>query len=502
MSGARLLLNTRGTFVKDPEYTLFSSESAPREEYIAGTFEIPFDSPTYFGGKASVLIPQKGDVVRRVNIRTKLPVLYSPLGPGYVYPLYTDQVDGSIYVLTNTLAIQPGDFVGYFNTQFLNAWATNFVGTSNISVAYDATQNKFVFTSPTYANIFFQNEQSASFWGFDIRTPDLTVNGYPGFNFTSGTLTAPLTLVQAGWIRGFTPPPSTGFSYVDSVACRLIKEATLTIGGQTIDRLTSERLIIEDDLGLPYENQAGLTILEGKNDSSAITAQREYYTRMTFNADTISMNALDKQDVRVNIEFEEFENLPSSYISSNGFLDGASYITSNLQAITGDAGQNFDPDWSIGWKNYVIMGPLLNNSFRFYNQDTGTWYKWTPGSGTSAFVTTNGGTIYGSKSGSVALGGGALQKADLATVLTTSTTPWTTGYNPFNSFPSNPDGDGNNVIKPSSTSIITDARYVYMFYQVNYFIIGSTYTSIVSGSLDGTLKIWTIVYRFYNKSGS
>ena len=359
MSGARLLLNTRGTFVKDPEYTLFSSESVPREEYIAGTFEIPFDSVTTFGGKASVLIPQKGDVVRRVNIRSKLPVLYSPLGPGYVYPLYTDQVDGSIYVQTNTLAIQPGDFVGYFNTQFLNAWATNFVGTGNISVAYNAVQNKFIFTSPTYANIFFQNEQSASFWGFDIRTPDLTVNGYPGFKFTSGTLRAPLTLVQAGWIRGFTPPPATGFSYVDSVACRLIKEATLTIGGQTIDRLTSERLIIEDDLGMPYENQAGLTILEGKNDSSVITAQREYYTRLTFNTDTISMNALEKQDVRVNVEFEKFENLPSNLITTNSLTDGASYVNTQWKTLNGipvipqyEACRTYSMNF---WQNYIIF---------------------------------------------------------------------------------------------------------------------------------------------------
>jgi hypothetical protein len=505
MSGAQVHLEAGGTFVQDPQKTLFSLNYKPRDVYVAETFEVPIDrSKPEFGGTVSASIPSKADIVRRLTLRSELPQLYTPLGPGYVYPLYTDQVDGSVYVDTNTLAIQPGDFVGYFNTQFLSAWATNFVGYVNISVAYDSSVQKFVFTSPTYSNIVFRNEQSASFWGFDIRSPDFltTVGSYPGYNFSGGTLTAPLTVIQAGWIRGFTPPPTTGFSYVDSVGTKLIKSVELKIGGKTIDRLTSERLYLQDDLGVAYENQAGLTILEGKNDTSVISAPREYYTRLNFDMDVLNMAQLYRQDVRLDVEYEKFENLPSSYISSNGFLDGASYVTSNLQALTGDAGQNFDPDWSIGWKNYIIMGPLLNNSFRFYNQDTGTWYKWTPGDGTSAFVKTNGGTIYGSKPGSGAIGGGALQKADLTTVLATSTTPWTIGYNPFNSFPSNPDGDGINVIRPSSTSIITDARYVYMFYQVNYFIIGSTYTSIVSGSLDGTLKIWTIVYRFYNKSGS
>lgn len=489
MSGAQVQLEAGGTFVQNPQHTLFSRTYDTREVYIAESFEIPFDkSVPAFGGSVSARIPPKGDLVRRLTVRSVLPQLYTPLGPGYVYPQYSDAVDGGVYVQTNTLAIQPGDFVGYFNTQFLSAWATNFVGYSNLNVAYDSTLNKFVFTG-VYSNIFFQNEGSASFWGFDVRSPDfVTATGYPAYNFTGGTLTAPLTLVQAGWIRGFTPPPSNGFSYVDSVATKLIKSATLTVGGQTIDRLTSERLYLEQDLGVAYENQAGLTILEGKNDTSVVSTPREYYTKLTFNMDTLNMSELYRNDVRVDIEYEKFENLAASPILSNGFLDGASYVTSNLQAITADGTQNFDPVWAIGWKNYVIMGPVLNNSFRFYNEDDGTFYKWTPGSGTGALITTNGGTLYGST-------GTYLRKALISTILSSSTTPWTNStYSFFSAFPSNGDANGN------IGTIITDARYAYIEYLVNYFIIGSTYTSWVSGSLDGTQKIWTVVYRFYNKT--
>lgn len=490
MSGAQVQLEAGGTFVQDPQYTLFSRTYDTREVYVAESFEIPFDkSVPAFGGTVSARIPPKGDLVRRLTVRSTLPQLYTPLGPGYVYPQYTDEVDGSIYVQTNTLAIQPGDFVGYFNTQFLSAWATNFVGYANISVSYNSTVNKFVFTSPTYSNIFFQNEGSASFWGFDIRSPDFTTtSGFPAYNFTSGTLTAPLTLVQAGWIRGFTPPPSNGFSYVDSVATKLIKSATLTVGGQTIDRLTSERLYLEQDLGVAYENQAGLTVLEGKNDTSVVSAPREYYTKLTFNMDTLNMNELYRNDVRVDIEYEKFGNLASSPITSNGFLDGASYVTSNLQAITADGTQNFSPRWAIGWKNYVIIGPLLNESFRFYNQDTGTFYKWTPGSGTDARITTNGGTLYGSSRR-------YLKKAVISTILSSSTTPWTTStYSFFALFPITPYYEGQNKIY----AILTDARYVYLLYAINYFIIGSTYTNLVSGSLAGDLHTWTITYRFWN----
>jgi hypothetical protein len=487
MSGAHVQLEAGGTFVQDPQHTLFSRKYDTREVYVAESFEIPFDkSLPAFGGSVSARIPQKGELVRRLTVRSELPQLYTPLGPGYVYPQYSDAVDGGVYVQTNTVAIQPGDFVGYFNTQFLSAWATNFVGYSNLNVAYDSTLNKFVFTG-VYSNIFFQNEGSASFWGFDVRNPDFfTTSGYPAYNFTGGTLTAPLTLVQAGWIRGFTPPPSNGFSYVDSVATKLIKSATLTVGGQTIDRLTSERLYLEQDLGVAYENQAALTILEGKNDTSVVSTPREYYTKLTFNMDTLNMSELYRNDVRVDVEYEKFENLAANVITSNGFLDGASYVTSNLQAITADGTQDFDPVWAIGWKNYVIMGPLLNSSFRFYNQDDGTFYKWTPGSGTGAFITTNGGTLYGST-------GTYLRKALISTILSSSTTPWTTStYSFFSAFPSNGDADGR------IGTIVTDARYAYIEYLVNYYIIGSTYTSLVTVTPDGTQKIWTFVYRFYN----
>jgi|688.fasta_scaffold00733_2 hypothetical protein len=488
MSGARVQLDAGGTFTQNPQYTLFSRKYDTRDTYIAESLEIPFDTNVpAFGGSVSARIPPKDDLLRRLTLRSELPQLYTPLGPGYVYPRYSDEVDGGVYVQTNTLAIQPGDFVGYFNTQFLSAWATNFVGYSNINVTYDSTLNKFVFTG-VYSDIFFQNEASASFWGFDIRDPDFfTINGgYPAYNFTGGTLIAPLTLVQAGWIRGFTPPPSNGFSYVDSVATKLVKNATLTVGGQVIDRLTSERLYLEQDLCVAYENQAALTILEGKNDMSVVSTPREYYTKLTFNMDTLNMSELYMHDVRVDIEYEKFENLAANVITSNGFLDGDSYVTSNLQAITADGTENFDPTWAIGWKNYVIMGPLLNNSFRFYNQDDGTFYKWTPGSGSGVFITTNGGTLYGST-------GTYIRKALISTILSSSTTPWTTStYSFFSAFPANGDGDGRVI------SILTDARYAYIQYSVNYYIIGSTYTSLVSVTSDVTQKIWTFVYRFYN----
>lgn len=387
MSGAQVHLDAKSIFTENPSYTLFSANYKEKEPYVGESYEVPFDQTNvYYDDSSSVLIPPKGDIVRRITVRSTLPALYEPLGPGYVYPLYTDQVDGSVYVQNDVLALQPGDFIGYFNTQFLNAWATIFVGSANLSVSYDSTTNKFIFTSPTYANIYFHNDSSGVFWGFDPRSFDfLTSGGYKGYNFTNGTLVAPLSLVQSGWIRGFTPPPTTGFSYVDSVACRLIRSATLTIGGQTIDRLTAERLIVEDDLGVVYENQTGLTILEGKGDTSQIYAPREYYTRLTFNIDTLNINKLYRQDVRVDVDYEKFENLPRTLITTKSLTDGGSYLNTDVKAVLGLRNDvrvyatNFYKQWVV----YVIEDYTRPYYERYYFYDTikpigsaSSWVYW------------------------------------------------------------------------------------------------------------------------------
>jgi len=469
MSGAQIQLEAGGTFVQDPQYTLFSRKYDTREVYVAESFEVPFDkSVPAFGGSVSARIPPKSDLLRRLTVRSVLPQLYTPLGPGYVYPQYSDVVDGRVYVQTNTVAIQPGDFVGYFNTQFLSAWATNFVGYSNLNVAYDSTLNKFVFTG-VYSNIFFQNEASASFWGFDVRSPDfVTSSGFPAYKFTGGTLTAPLTLVQAGWIRGFTPPPSNGFSYVDSVATKLIKSATLTVGGQTIDRLTSERLYLEQDFGVSYENQAGLTILEGKNDTSVVSTPREYYTKLTFNMDALNMSELYRNDVRVDIEYEKFENLAQNVITTNSLTDGASYLNTQWKTVLGISENPYQGrvHSMIFYKKYIIylvgVGPY---TFWFYDTTkppglASSWTSWVdyyPYNGPPGRPYTIGGTMY--YSDNIHLVSVPIADMLAGTAVPTHGPPYLGNkYIVFN----NIQNGGGAVV-----GIVSDARYVYISYIAN-----------------------------------
>ena len=492
MSGAQIQIEAGGTFTRDPEYTLFSRTYETHETYLAESIEIPFDrSRPEFGGTVSARLPPKGDIVRRITVRSTLPELYTPLGPGYVYPSYSDQVDGAIFVLTSSyvLAIQPGDFVGYFNTQYINFWATNYTGYA-ITVAYNSVANKFVFSSGTYSSIIFRNDSSGVFWGFDPRVFDfVTPDGYKGYRLTGGTLTAPLTLVQAGWIRGFTPPPPTGFSYKDSVACRLIKSATLSIGGQTIDRLTSERLIIEDDLGVPYENQAALTILEGKNDPSGVYVPREYYTRLTFNVDQLPVTQMYRNDIRVDLEYEKFENLPSVPITTTGFFDAGAWAVSNICALTNTPG--YDTASGVGYKNYIVLGPLTDTSFRIYNQVTNIFYTWTPPNAPATVSTMRplvaGNFIY-------LYSTSYLIRASLTAILSNPVTPWTySTYSPLSGVPANVYGGGNNKI----CDIAADARYVYAYYDANYYTIGGYQTALASSSLAGDNHTWSLTIYVY-----
>ena len=465
MSASQILLAARGQddrwLTESPNRTYFETKNTQTQTKHCETYEIPFEqSAIYYGESAVCTIPPKGELVKRLTLRSTLPELYTPLGPGYVYPLYTDEVNGAVYVPAGTTAIQPGDFIGYFNTQFLGAWATNFVGQTNISVRYDSALVKFVFTSTVYEYIYFQDDMSGVFWGFDPRSFDfVTTGGFNAYRFVNNTITAPLTLFQAGWIRGFTPPPGVGFSYVDSVACRLVKNATLLIGGQTIDQLTSDRLIIEDDLGVAYENQAGLAILEGKGDTSQVYAPREYYTRLTFNMNKLNMKALSHQDVQVNIEYEKFENLPQKLITTKSLTDGGSYVNTNIKTVLGlpDSIEVFHTVFYKKYILYVINDPNVAYHQRYYFYDTtkpqqnpSSWVYWyDPEFHQSAplrpyFI---GGTMY-----ITALGQPYIRSVPVANMLTGIATP-TVGASIFPNL-----YEGRFTID----SMTADARYLYI----------------------------------------
>jgi len=121
------------------------------------------------------------------------------------------------------------------------------------------------------------------------------------------------------------------YPYYDSVGTWAIKSADLKIGGQTIQSLTGEFIELWNDLHVSYENQPGLKILTGKNDTSTINPPgRTYFVNLPFyfygNPSLyLPLVSLDRHDVEVHVTFRNFQELTSVSVN-NPSLD-ATIIT-------------------------------------------------------------------------------------------------------------------------------------------------------------------------------
>lgn len=110
------------------------------------------------------------------------------------------------------------------------------------------------------------------------------------------------------------------YTYVDSVGTYMIDSAELRIGGQLIQQLTGEQIELYNDLYIPYENQPGLKLLTGKQDTSNVfDPGRTYYTNLPFyfygnNELSIPIAALQRSDLEVAVTFRQFTQL--SYVSN------------------------------------------------------------------------------------------------------------------------------------------------------------------------------------------
>ena len=326
-------------FTGNPSYSLFMPKDTPDETYLQSTIEVPFDNPVLYGGTAIATLPRWGDRITDISIKMVLPQLDVPLNPtSWVYPIQTANfpVFNLFFSDLSYQQLQVKGVVPYYSTADLSWLPTS----SNNYVTFGVTSSNFTFTynDPTIVSIGFQRQEDAAFFGFDY-TAALSV--YPINNvflyIFPVTQTAPLTFVQSGWIPGYIPYPLP-VPYVDSVGTFIIRTAELRIGGQTIDTVTGEFIELQRDLEVPYENQAALTLLIGKNDTSSIRADRTYYSKLPFITQgcPLPIRDLYRQDVQIAVSFDTFYNI-APYTSQQkgfGFTSSDSLVYYNY--VTGD----------------------------------------------------------------------------------------------------------------------------------------------------------------------
>ena len=325
-------------FTGNPAYSLFLPKDPPDDDYLQSTIEVPFDNQVLFGGTAIATLPTWGERITDISFKMTLPQLDIPVNPNsWVYPVQTANFP-IFNLFFNNLSYQQLQVKGvmpYYSTANLSWVPTS----SNNYVTFGVTSTNFtfVYNDPTIVAIGFERQEDAAFFGFDYTsaTSVYPINNVYLYIFPL-TQTSPLTFVQSGWTPGYIPYPLP-VPYVDSVGTFIIRTAELRIGGQTIDTVTGEFIELQRDLEVPYENQAALTLLIGKNDTSSIRSPRTYYSKLPFTQSMyIPIRDLYRQDVQVSMAFDTFYNIAPYTSQQQGFGFTSAQSLVYLNYITGD----------------------------------------------------------------------------------------------------------------------------------------------------------------------
>ena len=384
MSSATIRLAARGEqdlwLTGTPKQTYFLAVYKKRDPYVLETYEVPFDTSIVpYGTTATCTLPAKGDLVHKVTLKCTLPALFYRKA-GWCYPVTSTSFQPYIYLFDSA-----GNVIEFLQVRSNQAFYTAAVRTwvpvsQNLtSVGYDGTRLTYT-TSATVARIGFL-ATDASFFGFDANLgTKFGLTGIVTFTASTTGLAAPFTLEQSGWVPGFVPP--NGLSYVDSVGTYLVKTAELLVGGQTIDVVTGEYIDLRQDVEIQYENQAALLLLNGKGDTSTIQLARTYYITLPFTPEMdLPIRDLYRQDVRVNVSFEQFSRLTSTDVplSGYGFSNAASctvitvpnptlfsntacYDGSNVYVFSYNTFGVFNPKTTFALSSFINVGEAGPNS--------------------------------------------------------------------------------------------------------------------------------------------
>ena len=213
------------------------------------------------------------------------------------------------------------------NLKFSNAISYMMTGvfyTSNPVTSLTISSTDPTFVSPVYnvalgiappytLSVPFQVANTAATYSISLGVYGTTANVMQGTYISIAPLASNISTGSIG----------ATYSYYDSVATYLVKNAELKIGGQTIQSITGEYIEIWNELNVPYENQPGLQLLTGKYDTGTSVGPpgRIYYANLPFyffgNTElSIPITALDRQDVEVWVTFRNFSELTSIQLAN------------------------------------------------------------------------------------------------------------------------------------------------------------------------------------------
>jgi hypothetical protein len=348
-----IILDGSGDFLGPT--SLFQTEQTSIEDFTTHTISAPFNNKGLtFGQFSYATIPKSNDVVKSIYMKSTLGPLYPPQTNGLVFPVYSMDFDATFYTEGQDPIYSVLPIVPFYNTNEFNVWTYNNGDFGIVNITCDG--HRFIINSvpdPIYHfrvnTISFASETAARFWGYDIRLSTGIQYGFYVFRIDDQTM----NLLQSGWIPGYFPPP-INVSYNDSVGDLLVKSAVLRIGGQTIQTTTSDIMQTEDDIDTPLENQAGLTITVGRNDTSIPTSNRTYWTKLNF--DQVPLSSLQNHTVDVGVQFEQFQNITNRSLQG-GYTNPQAYnTTDSLQTSS-----------VLSYRNYLLLSTTESTTITVYN---------------------------------------------------------------------------------------------------------------------------------------
>lgn len=278
-----VLAGSQDTFLTgSPKITYFISVYYRRTPFFLNTIQVPFTGPVRFGEAALCKIPQTGDVIVGMSLQASLPALGSQ-STSYTYVGGVISFTMNVNSVPYLIRVPPGATNTDLN--WLNNKVPNLSFDTSLTITYTGTGTATInVVSDDNADILCQENPIFTVSG--KRSPDYPLELSPVWSYTT----------------------EKNISYVSNTGNKLIREATLKIGGQTIKRIEGEYLTLKEDLDVSEENQFALTALVGKNDTQLVADTKPYLVPLDF-TEFLPVCALQRHDLQVDYQFEQFSNL-------------------------------------------------------------------------------------------------------------------------------------------------------------------------------------------------
>ena len=295
-----------------PEMSFFQSVFTKKSDFTLITKESPFITSLFqFGTQQVCQLRKFGDVIKSITLKVVLPSTYTS-GVGYSYPTPARDflptfsfIDASFKVIS-TQSAKPS--VLYYNTND-PSWIPK-------GVSFQGNFFKFT-TDVVVPYIGFTDTTHAGFWGF--KNFIALKNGLYIYPF-SGTSEKDIT--NSVWVNSYYP---FFRPYTQNAGIRAIKSVDLYIGGQLIESVPSEYIMIYNDMVIEERNQKSIQILTAINNIGV--SAREYYILVPFSSTRVGIPicALYSQDIEVRVTFESFENLITSNLTNTQYATDATF---------------------------------------------------------------------------------------------------------------------------------------------------------------------------------